>query len=366
MSAPAIDSVSENLTCTDLYAHRTVARVLFPLAYSIICPVGVLGNALALHAIFCNLAKLNSSTLYSANLAVSDLLLCLALPIRGLYYALGFHWPLGEGLCKVTALLFYVNCYAGVNFMTCLAVDRFVAVALRPKLAGLRNMRNVKLICLMMWLVVLAQTLPLLSMPMTNQEPDGTITCMEYPNFEHKLEGLPYMLIGAVVLGFGIPLGTILICYSVLSRRLWLAAKANRLTERSGRTHKARTVIAGVVLVFVVCFSPYHVDLLQYMIRKLAYEPDCDELRSFQISLHVTVCLMNFNSCLDPFVYFFACKGYKRKVLMLLKRKVNTSITSAGHSSHESSGTQDQQTIFFRGNSHQSKLTALNARANSS
>lgn len=322
-----------------------------PLAYFIIFLVGSFGNVLALYTIFSNMDKLNSSTLYSANLVVSDLLLCMALPVRALYYGLGFHWPLGEGLCKVTAMLFYANCYAGVNFMTCLAVDRFVAVALRPKLVCLRNIRNVKLICLTMWLLVLAQTLPLLSMPMTNVEPDGTVTCMEYPNFEHKVENLPYMLIGGVILGFGIPLGTILFCYSVLSRRLWLAAKANRLTERSGRTHRARTVIAGVVLVFIVCYGPYHVDLLQYMIRKLLYQPECDELRSFQISLHVTVCFMNFNSCLDPFVYFFACKGYKRKVLMLLKRQVSNSTGSAGHCSHGSSGTQEQHSYFFRGSS---------------
>ncbi|MCI4393813.1 hypothetical protein PGIGA_G00161860 [Pangasianodon gigas] len=355
MSALAISN------CTNLYSHSPVARVLMPLAYSIICPLGLLGNVLALHVIYTKLTKLNSSTLYSANLAVSDLLFCMALPLRAIYYALGFHWPLGEGLCKATALLFYVNCYAGVNFMTCLAVDRFVAVALRPRLVWLRKMRNVKLICLLVWVLVLVQTLPLLTMPMTQHEQDGTITCMEYPNFESTVEGLPYILIGAVVLGYGIPLGTILVCYSALSHRLRLAAKSNRLTERSGRTHKARSVIAGVVLVFVVCFSPYHLDLLQYMLRKLVYEPDCDELHSFQISLHITVCLMNFNACLDPFVYFFACNGYKKKVLSMLKRQVSPSLSSVAPSSPDSSAAHEQQTHLSRQNRHLTLKTIENS-----
>lgn len=338
-------SALANSNCTNLYSHSQVASVLMPLAYSIICPLGLLGNTLALHVIYTKLTKLNPSTLYSANLAVSDLLFCLALPLRAIYYALGFHWPLGDALCKATALLFYVNCYAGVNFMTCLAVDRFVAVALRPRLLWLRKMRNVKCICLIMWMLVLAQTLPLLTMPMTNVEQDNRTTCMEYPNFEHVVQGLPYILIGAVVLGYGIPLGTIIFCYSALSHRLRVAAKSNRLTERSGRTHKARSVITGVVLVFVVCFSPYHVDLLQYMIRKLVYEPSCDELHTFQISLHITVCLMNLNACLDPFVYFFACNGYKKKVLNLLKRKVSPSLSSAAPSSPDSSGAPEQSQV---------------------
>lgn len=334
--------------CTNLYSHYQVARVLMPLAYLIICLVGLLGNTLALHVIYhTKLTKLNSSTVYSANLAMSDLLFCLALPLRAIYYALGFHWPMGEGLCKVTALLFYVNSYAGVNFMTCLAVDRFVFVALRQKCTWLRQTRNVKIICLLMWVLVLGQTLPLVIKPLTYLEQDNRITCMEYPNFEGTVQGLPYILIGAVVVGYGIPLGTILLCYSALSHSLRQAAQSNRLTERSGRTHKARSVIAGVVLVFVVCFSPYHMDLLQYMIRKLVYEPDCEELHSFQISLHITVCLMNFNACLDPFVYFFACSGYKNKVLNLLKRKVRPSLSSVARSSPESSGAVEQQTNFL-------------------
>ncbi|XP_017313599.1 G-protein coupled receptor 183-B [Ictalurus punctatus] len=351
--------MSTQVNCTNLYSHYLVARVFMPLAYSIICPLGLLGNALALHVTYTKLTKLNSSTVYSANLAVSDLLFCLVLPLRAMYYALGFHWPLGEGLCKATALLFYLNCYAGVNFMTCLAVDRFVSVALRPRFVWLRKMRNVKVICVLMWVLVLAQTLPLLTMPMTHTEHDGKITCMEYPNFERTVQGLPYILIGAVVLGYGIPLGTILFCYSALSHRLRQAAKSNRLTERSGRTHKARSVIAGVVLVFVVCFSPYHVDLLQYMIRRLVSEPNCDEQHSFQISLHVTVCLMNFNACLDPFVYFFACNGYKKKVLNLLKRRVSPSLSSAAPSSPESSGAHEQL-------SHHNRHLILNTIKNSS
>ncbi|KAG9262562.1 G-protein coupled receptor 183-B-like [Astyanax mexicanus] len=365
MSDPALNSTLLGANCTNLYNHRAVARVLMPMVYSVVCLLGLLGNALALQVIRSNWNKLNSTTLYSANLAVSDLLFCLALPLRIIYYGMGFNWLLGEALCKLTALLFYLNCYAGVNFMTCLAVDRFLAVVLQMRLSKLRKVQNVRYICLVVWLVVLAQTLPLLGMPMTHTEIDGRITCMEYPNFE-SVQGLPYMLIGAVILGYGFPLATILICYSVLSYKLQQAAKGNHLTERSGSTHKARGVIAGVVLVFVVCFSPYHLDLLQYMIRKLIYDPDCGELQAFQISLHITVCLMNFNTCLDPFVYFFACKGYKRKVLKILKRQVSTSFTSVGRTSPESSGTHDNYLHHQRTKSRHHKDVALSPVENGS
>lgn len=333
---PSTSNTSNKTSCDTLYAHRDYARVLMPLVYSVVFLVGLLGNSLALHVIRPNLKKMNSTTLYSLNLVISDILFTLSLPVRIVYYALGFHWPLGEALCKISGLIFYINTYAGVNFMTCLSVDRFIAVVLPLRFARLRKVSNVRYICVGVWLLVLVQTLPLVGMPLTNQEPDGSITCMEYPNFE-QVENMATILIGAVFLGYVVPVVTILVCYSVLCSKLHFTAKTNHLTDKSGRSRKAIGVICCVSLVFVVCFSPYHIDILQYMIRKLTSDPDCADLTAFQVSLHVTVCLMNLNSCLDPFIYFFACKGYKRKLRKLLRLQVSMSFSSAARTSPEGS-----------------------------
>ncbi|XP_026152049.1 G-protein coupled receptor 183-A [Mastacembelus armatus] len=332
----SLSPISSESNCTTLYAHRDHAKVLMPLFYCIVFVVGLFGNCLALHVIRPNLKKMNSTTLYSLNLVISDILFTLSLPARITYYALGFHWPLGELLCKISGFVFYINTYAGVNFMTCLSIDRFIAVVLPLRFARLRKVSNVRYICAGVWLLVLAQTLPLLSMNMTHQEHDNYTTCMEYPNFE-KVDHIATILIGAVFIGYIIPVVTILLCYSVLCSKLHLTAKTNHLTDRFGRSRKAIGVICCVSLVFVVCFSPYHIDILQYMIRKLVSNPDCADLTVFQKSLHVTVCVMNLNSCLDPFIYFFACKGYKRKVLKLLKLHVSMSFSSAVRTSPEGS-----------------------------
>ncbi|XP_042350224.1 G-protein coupled receptor 183-A [Plectropomus leopardus] len=335
-TVPSKYNGSNETTCDTLYAHRHYARVLMPLFYCIVFIVGLFGNCLALHVIRPNLKKMNSTTLYSLNLVISDILFTLSLPARIIYYALGFHWPLGEVPCKISGLIFYINTYAGVNFMTCLSVDRFIAVVLPLRFARLRKVNNVRYICVGVWLMVLTQTLPLLGMPMTNKEPDGFITCMEYPNFE-QVEHIATILIGGVFIGYVMPVVTILVCYSVLCSKLHFTAKTNHLTEKSGRSRKAIGVICCVSLVFIVCFSPYHIDILQYMIRKLVSSPDCADLTAFQVSLHITVCLMNLNSSLDPFIYFFACKGYKRKLRKLLRLKVSMSFSSAVRTSPEGS-----------------------------
>uniref|UniRef100_A0A3B3ZWG3 G-protein coupled receptors family 1 profile domain-containing protein n=1 Tax=Periophthalmus magnuspinnatus TaxID=409849 RepID=A0A3B3ZWG3_9GOBI len=327
---------SNDSGCGTLYDHRAYARVLMPLFYCVVFLVGLSGNFLALYVIRPNLKKMNSTTLYSLNLVISDILFTLSLPVRIVYYAMGFHWPLGETVCKISGLAFYINTYAGVNFMTCLSIDRFIAVVLPLRFGKLRKVRYVRYICVFVWMLVLGQTLPMLSMNMTNEEPDGYVTCMEYPNFE-KVDHIATVLIGAVFLGYGIPVFIILVCYSILCYKLHFTAKSNHLTEKSGRSRKAIGVIVCVSLVFVLCYSPYHIDILQYMIRKLTSTPSCAELTAFQISLHITVCLMNLNACLDPFIYFFACKGYKHTLFKLLKLHASVSFSSAVRTSPEGS-----------------------------
>ncbi|CAM5077530.1 unnamed protein product [Eretmochelys imbricata] len=332
---------TNNSTC-DLYEHQNTARILLPVFYSFILILGVLGNGLALVVIFKNRKKINSTTLYSINLVLSDILFTTALPTRIAYYALGFHWPFGETLCRLTALIFYINTYAGVNFMTCLSIDRFFAVVHPFRYNKIRRIKHAKYICIFVWFLVFSQTLPLLIQSMSNEE-RGRTTCMEYPNFE-KIQHLPWILLAACLIGYIIPLEIILFCYSQISCKLFQTAKENPLTEKSGINKKAINTIIFVIVVFVICFTPYHIAIIQHMIKKLQYNPLCNEQQTFQKSLHYTVFLMNFNCCMDPFIYFFACKGYKRRIMKILKRQVSISVSSAVRSAHEESSREMRET----------------------
>lgn len=328
----------------DLYAHHGTARILMPLHYSIVFIIGLVGNLLALVVIVQNRKKINSTTLYSTNLVISDILFTTALPTRIAYYALGFNWRIGEALCRITALVFYINTYAGVNFMTCLSIDRFFAVVHPLRYNKMKRIEHAKGVCIFVWILVFAQTLPLLINPMSKQEDERT-TCMEYPNFE-ETQSLPWILLGACFIGYVLPLVIILICYSQICCKLFKTAKQNPLAEKSGVNKKALNTIIFIIVVFILCFTPYHVAIIQHMIKKLRF-PDpleCSQRHSFQISLHVTVCLMNFNCCMDPFIYFFACKGYKRKVMRMLKRQVSVSISSAVKSAPEENSREMTET----------------------
>ncbi|XP_078077678.1 G-protein coupled receptor 183-like isoform X2 [Mustelus asterias] len=319
---------SLNDTECNLYAHHRTASIVLPIVYSIISLVGIFGNGLAIFAIRKKQKKINSTTLYSMNLVISDIFFAAILPARIVYYARGFNWPFGEAMCRITAVICYSNIYASVSFMTCLSLDRLLAVIYPFRYSKFRNVRNVKKTCIVVWVIILCQTVPLLFMQMSKKVGDNFLTCMEYPNFE-SIPNLPEILLSACIIGYVFPVAVMLFCYSKVSSKLFRSARENPLTEKSGRNKKANNVILLVLFVFFICFTPYHVVIVQHMIKKLhkATMP-CQEQLEFQIALHVTVSVMNLNCCLDPFIYFFACKGYRNIVLKMIRQPVSVSISS--------------------------------------
>ncbi|XP_019385256.1 PREDICTED: G-protein coupled receptor 183-like [Crocodylus porosus] len=326
----------------NVHHHRYTAKVIFSCFYIILLVFGSCGNILALCVTFQRgKKKINSTDLYLINLALSDALFTLALPGRIAYYLLEFNWPFGDVFCRVTAFIFYMNTYVGIYFMTCVSVDRYIAVVRSRCLGKFRRVSRVKYICGVVWLLVFIQTMPLLMRPMTKVMGDK-LTCMEYFNFE-EIPKLPIILLGACMVGFLLPVGIILVCYVRINLKLCRTAKENPLTDKNGHHRKAVTVIVVVLLAVVICFSPYHVNIIQFMIRKILYQPSCLEQKAFKMSLQVTVAMMNMNCCIDPIIYFFAFRGYKRRLLRIFKNSGSTLSSSTAKTPSESNSNSHNQ-----------------------
>lgn len=327
--------VSPNQSSCDVFVYQTAAVVLFPIFYSLVFLISLCGNSLVLYVICQKKQKFNSTSIYLLNLALSDTLFTLALPGRITYYIRRFDWPFGDLICRLTTLLFFANTYAGIAFMTCISLDRYLAMVHPHQLQYLRSARVVRRVCCLVWTLVSLQIAPLLFRSMLHDHQERR-TCMEYLNFE-GLRSTPYLLFVACAISFCCPLLIILGCYAKINLKLRAVAKQNSLTCRSRRNHRANTIILLILLTFILCFSPYHLNVMQFMLRKIHHQPTCEELRAFKVSLQVTVSLMNFNCCLDPVIYFFAIKTYKKRVMSLFKDYLYASGASSKTTTENSS-----------------------------
>lgn len=173
----------------------------------------------------------------------------------------------------------------GIGFMTCISLDRYLVMVHPHRLQCLRNVKVVRRVCCLVWALVSLQIAPLLFRNML-REHQGRRTCMEYFNFEGS-RLTPYLLLLACAISYCCPLVIILGCYTKINLKLRTAAKQNSVTGRSRRNHKANTIILLILLTFIVCFSPYHLNVMQFMSRKIYHQSTCEELRAFKMSLQV-------------------------------------------------------------------------------
>ncbi|KAF0875100.1 CCR9 protein, partial [Crocuta crocuta] len=119
--------------------------------------VGTLGNSLVILVYwYCTRVKTMTDT-FLLNLAIADLLFLVTLPFWAI--AAADQWRFHTFLCKVVNSMYKMNFYSCVLLITCISVDRYIAIAQATKAQTWRQKRLVysKMVCLAVW--VLAATL---------------------------------------------------------------------------------------------------------------------------------------------------------------------------------------------------------------
>lgn len=126
---------------------------LYSAVYSVVFVLGLITNCAALF-VFCFRMKMrNETTMFMTNLALSDLVFVFTLPFK-VFYNVNRHWPFGDGLCKVSGTAFITNIYGSMLFLTCISVDRFLAIVYPFRSRSIRTRRNAALVCAAVWLTI--------------------------------------------------------------------------------------------------------------------------------------------------------------------------------------------------------------------
>uniref|UniRef100_A0A7N9CJV9 Lysophosphatidic acid receptor 5 n=1 Tax=Macaca fascicularis TaxID=9541 RepID=A0A7N9CJV9_MACFA len=155
MLANSSSTNSSVLPCPD---YRPTHR-LHLVVYSLVLAAGLPLNALALWVFLRALRVHSVVSVYMCNLAASDLLFSLSLPLRLSYYAL-HHWPFPDLLCQTAGAIFQMNMYGSCIFLMLINVDRYAAIVHPLRLRHLRRPRVARLLCLGVWAFILVFAVP--------------------------------------------------------------------------------------------------------------------------------------------------------------------------------------------------------------
>ncbi|XP_070775230.1 neuromedin-U receptor 1-like [Enoplosus armatus] len=256
--------------------------VFFPvcLTYLTIFMVGVLGNSLTCTVILRYRVMQTPTNYYLLSLAVSDLLvLLLGMPLE--LYEMWQNYPFlfGEGGCYFKTFLFETVCFASILNVTVLSVERYVAVVHPLKVKHVTTHAHVKKVIFMLWVLSMLCAVPntslhgILVLPprFGRQFPLSAICFVVKPTWMYNL----IILISTLVF-FLLPMLMISILYLLIGLRLHRERVMTRCSfgpESLSRSHMQKLskrnlqvtkMLSVLVVVFGLCWAPFHVDRLMW------------------------------------------------------------------------------------------------------
>lgn len=102
--------------------------VFLPVCYSLTFVFSLgLNSVVLLRSCCCHggRRRCNTSLIYMVNLATTDLMYGLSLPLLVASYVLRDRWLFGDFMCRLVRFLFYFNLYCSIFFLTCISVHRY-------------------------------------------------------------------------------------------------------------------------------------------------------------------------------------------------------------------------------------------------
>ncbi|XP_008697194.1 psychosine receptor [Ursus americanus] len=309
-----------NSTC--IAEQHDLDHYLFPVVYIFVVIASVPANIGSLCVSFLQAKKENELGIYLFSLSLSDLLYTLTLPLWIDYTWNNDNWTFSPALCKGSAFFMYMNFYSSTAFLTCIAVDRYLAVVHPLKFSFLRTRRFAFMVSLSIWVLETMFNGVILWEDETTieycdpQKSNFTLCYDKYPLEKWQIRFNFFR----TCTGYAIPLVIIMIC----NQKVYQAVQHNQATENSEKKRIIK-LLASITLTFVLCFTPFHVMLLIRSILEHDVnfsEPLFNHHRSARQTYkmyRITVALTSLNCVADPILYCFVTETGRSDMWNILK-----------------------------------------------
>uniref|UniRef100_A0A671LRU8 P2Y purinoceptor 13-like n=1 Tax=Sinocyclocheilus anshuiensis TaxID=1608454 RepID=A0A671LRU8_9TELE len=296
-----------------------VTSVLFPCLYAALFLVAFVLNSLAVW-IFFQIHSSSTFVVYLKNVVVADLLMTLTVPVKVLTDAGLGSWQLRAFHCRYSAVLFYITMYISILLLGLISLDRYLKIVHPFGKCALQRVRVGRILCAVIWVVMLSLALPnvILSNQMPQISSGGRLRCTKMKGKMGLLwhEGFNYF---CQVVFWG-TLALMVVCYTFISRKVF---ESYRASESSSDTASKQTTskVFVVVGVFFVCFAPFHLARVPYTLSQIRNtSAQCWAQNQLYFAKEITLWISSTNVCLDPLIYVFLCRVFRKKLTATLSR----------------------------------------------
>ncbi|XP_005950226.1 probable G-protein coupled receptor 132b [Haplochromis burtoni] len=289
-----------DLNCT---LPHDEGRLPLVLLYSAVLLVGLPANLLTVLLTGLQVRRKNVLGVYLCSLSVCDLTYLGTLPLWAIYVNSGHRWPWSSAFCKLTGYIFFNNMYISIFLLCCVSFDRCVAVVYSLESRGLRRQRHAAFVVLAIILVVAIGHAPVFTMKEGATE--GSHHCFEPSQSSAMVTGFYY---ARFVIGFLLPLLLL-----VVTNRGILANVQRSTGLQSAQKRRVRQLAVGVVVLFLVCFAPYHIILLvRGIIFHFPWLDNCSFQKAMYTPYTISLGLSTINSAVNPILYVLSSNNIRK------------------------------------------------------
>ncbi|XP_043932357.1 LOW QUALITY PROTEIN: probable G-protein coupled receptor 25 [Protopterus annectens] len=327
--------------------EHSYLEIFIPILYTVTFIVGCLGNIFVIIVMSFRKSTRRLVDTFVINLALADLIFVFTLPLWSVFAATDNHWHFGDSLCKLSSYIIAVNKFSSIAFLTCMNVDRYLAVVRLLDTRFVRNRRCILIACVTIWLVSLIMGLPSLIYRYFCSDGESTRKlCLE----ETHSAFFNAFSLSSLLLMFVVPLTIILFCYGSIYMRLYTCFEMAKVEIKHNNSLK---IVFIIVTAFICSWLPFNVFKVIWLMEMTTLS--CQGIETVKWGLTCTACFAFFNSCMNPIIYMSLDCHFRLQAVQLLLHAFRNchkqNRVSSGCSSN-SSGTDSM--IPFR-----SRITAL-------
>ncbi|XP_062411161.1 neuropeptides B/W receptor type 1-like [Sardina pilchardus] len=282
-------------------------------AATVICGLcfllGISGNIAVVVFLLRHFKRDNFTFQLMLNLATSDILSLLTLPVW--MYSFLFGWTMGLAFCKFVCFVVYTGIHTSVLTIALLSVHRYVLVLHRPRWNKLGQQGERAVLAGVWALAGVLAISPLITFSIIEDE--GKLHCEQVVRSEGEKVAI---LLLEIMLLYVTPLTILMTSYLCLHKKV---------SDRALSNNRLAPLVTCIIVTFFIFSTPYIVVSIILMatssppvlaVRRLAYRGPRRAVQS----------IFFLNSCVNPFLYAFSFRSLRQSSEKRSLNNVNDNI----------------------------------------
>ncbi|XP_047509137.1 pyrokinin-1 receptor-like [Pieris napi] len=298
------------------FEESNLVKIILSVVLSASMTLSLIGNCCTC-AVICRERSMRIPTnYYLLNLAITDLMTALFIPIEIYMLWVQDYYPLGDEGCRMHFLIWDVLSNCSVLTILAFTVERYLVISkpfLRQRLA--LNSRVFKIIAAV-WIIACIFSIPNGIYAYLVEKKENIYCCLTVKDND-KI----YLIAVELIVFFVVPMTVIFVLYVLIA--LNLKSKRPQTPHPAlGKQNKNKAVkmLAAVAASFFICWSPYTVLRLIILIPRQKYN---DYFQLERIFLYLSTVNSYLSTAINPILYSLMSRKFRHAFKDLLRSRTH-------------------------------------------